>query len=87
MKTSVEMEKTTDGLTKRPAALSRHLRHDLLAALGSILGFAEILLYRQLSKEDSNHYLKIIRDETQRMVGLVENVSEAGAEIEVRGLS
>ncbi len=60
----------------------RSLRHDLLAPLSSIQGFADILLSRQLSQEDSQRYLTIIRDEAKRLATLIESAFEDESDFE-----
>lgn len=48
------------------------LRHEVLAPLTSLGGFAEILLEREMSEEERRRYLKIVREEAQRLAGLIE---------------
>lgn len=53
--------------------LSR-LRHELLTPMISLQGFAEILLTRDISEPQKHRYLKIIHQEANRLIELVEEM-------------
>ena len=56
--------------------------HELRTPLTSIRGFADTLInsYGQLSKEQQLKFLNIIKDQSNRLINLVENLLAASAQ-------
>ena len=60
--------------TKLSDDFTKNFSHEFKTPISSIKGFAEVLLEEDLSKEEQKQYLKIIKDESNRLSNLSEKV-------------
>ena len=73
---SRETKNTEQDIEKRYADFISTVSHELRTPLTSIMGFADTLLTssEQLSKEQQKKFLQIIKDQSKRLINMVENL-------------